>query len=332
MKMEDLEEGNESENSTDFEEGGDEEEEEDQSEEHEQVDESASVTEIGSSSRGSLLEEWQDGEEIDVEAQTPGSRGTLRESFSSDAEGKPQMMQFTAGSSSSKVPIAAEMELSKEMSQDSLNPKISEESATAATSTWYTFFSRMWPSKKKRKPRSDLDMEQLEQFRMITGMSKSEIISLRRSFLTYAEDLDNISREEFLAIPSVTMNPLRDRLLMLFGLQYEGGKPRISFRDFMEVMAVLNSPSALVDQKLRAAFQLQDMDDDGKISHSDLVRYLELVSKKPGEGQEFTLSDVADRVLEEGSSDPGQAFLSFADFSRIVLMVNDFGIRLRLNI
>eukprot|EP00953_Heterococcus_sp_UTEX-ZZ885_P024236 13261-Heterococcus_DN1.PRE.1 len=144
---------------------------------------------------------------------------------------------------------------------------------------------------------SDLDVERIEDLRMLTGctcamqtmksalvylfslncnalcvrqVSTRELHAVRCQFLKRVSDPERITKSEFVAIPSVANNPLQERLLVCFGLHAAGAK-QITFRDFLETLSTFNNPTAPVDLKMRAAFQLQDFDDDGEISKQDLI-------------------------------------------------------------
>ncbi|KAG5182190.1 hypothetical protein JKP88DRAFT_319337, partial [Tribonema minus] len=141
-----------------------------------------------------------------------------------------------------------------------------------------------------------------------------ELHSLRRRFLQHVSDRDYITRDEFAAIPSVNISPLRDRLMVCFGFHQLDWLP---FRDFAEAIAPFNNPSAPADQKLRVAFQLQDFDDDGELSATDVRCYLERIITIP-EGAEIDLEAVAARIIQEACTNPAQKAITQADFSRVM--------------
>ncbi|CAM9309220.1 unnamed protein product [Ectocarpus sp. 4 AP-2014] len=165
-----------------------------------------------------------------------------------------------------------------------------------------------------REPVSDLSIETLEELHMVTGFTYKELRLTRSHFLALVNEATFITREEFLEIPSVANNPLRERLLVCFGFD---SMDNLKFKEFVEILSIFNNPSAQRDQKLRMAFTLVDIDGDGQVSKNDLVRYLELITAAP-EGVKIDLNAVAARVIEEGVSAPGVSSLSLADFIKIM--------------
>ncbi|CAM9241240.1 unnamed protein product [Pylaiella littoralis] len=165
-----------------------------------------------------------------------------------------------------------------------------------------------------RDPESDLSTEMLEELHMVTGFTSKELRITRSHFLACVNHKSYITREEFLEIPSVANNPLRERLLVCFGFD---SMDNLRFEEFVEILSIFNNPSAQRDQKLRMAFTLVDIDGDGQVCKHDLVRYLELITAAP-EGVKVDLNAVAARVVEEGVSTPGAKSLSLADFIKIM--------------
>ena len=68
------------------------------------------------------------------------------------------------------------------------------------------------------------------------------------------------------------------------------------------------------------AFQMHDFDEDGKISHDDLLQYLKTVSDFGAElddDVEDKLAGVVERTMNEASSDPKKMFLTYDDFVKV---------------
>ncbi|KAH9073141.1 hypothetical protein Ae201684P_014958 [Aphanomyces euteiches] len=172
----------------------------------------------------------------------------------------------------------------------------------------------------------DLSLERLEELRMVTQLPIPDIQAIRRKFLTWSPQ-DDMTKDEFLAIPALAVNPLRCRL---FNLMEVSPRSTVDFQEFLVLMAGLTFHASR-DSKLRLSFKLQDMDGDGKVSKADLIAYIQLVADfgdlNP-EVVEKNLDVIASRTLEEASSDPSGEFLSFDDFARVVLATEDFETKL----
>ncbi len=67
-------------------------------------------------------------------------------------------------------------------------------------------------------------------------------------------------------------------MAIIFG--YSAEKPAISFKEFIAALAIFNS-SKLRDQKMKVAFRIQDMDDDGThsliLAHTHLLMRISLI-------------------------------------------------------
>jgi Ca2+-binding EF-hand superfamily protein len=107
-----------------------------------------------------------------------------------------------------------------------------------------------------------------------TGFSKGEILHLHARF----QELDNdgsgiISRKEFLAIPELTLNPLSDRIIHAF---YKGSENDLmDFRSFVKILARFrpigkddNDKHNKKMDKLRFAFSMYDLDNDGSLNQA----------------------------------------------------------------
>ena len=171
--------------------------------------------------------------------------------------------------------------------------------------------------------------EQLEEYRMLSGLEPEYICRLRDYFTDEVGSEDGVMTEEmFLEIPFVELNPLRDRLALCFGYEHhpDHSVTEMDFEMFLQGVALFNSHGKR-EEKLKVAFKMHDFDGDGQISKSDLMLYLERVAEDRVE--EVDKIDVIDEVFRESSSDSKGQFLSFQDFSR-VMAPTDFHIKLVL--
>nr|CAD7567426.1 unnamed protein product [Timema californicum] len=129
-------------------------------------------------------------------------------------------------------------------------------------------------------------------------------------------DCGTLSREDFLRIPELAINPLGDRIVHAFF--EEGASDRVNFRQFMQVLAHfrpikkgrdnrLNSR----EQKLKFAFKMYDLDNDEKISRDELLAILHMmVGANISEEQ---LTSIAERTILEADHN-GDQMISFEEF------------------
>lgn len=106
-----------------------------------------------------------------------------------------------------------------------------------------------------------------------------------------------LSREDFLRIPELAINPLGDRIVHAF---FEDGRSEVNFRQFMQVLAhfrpikknkenKLNSREQKLKCKfsvykkipsvtiLSVAFKMYDLDNDDKVSRDELLAILHMM-------------------------------------------------------
>ena len=150
------------------------------------------------------------------------------------------------------------------------------------------------------KEASDLTEEEVEELRMISSFTVKEIKRIRRKFLEFTDgEGDKIHKDEFLDIPTISINPLKHRLLVCFEFNKQG---LLSWKEFIAHLAIF-SYHGRRDQKLKVAFKIQDFNDDGKICKTDLYNYLRMVTDWEDDG---FISAVTVKPEEDGGeSRPG---------------------------
>eukprot|EP00884_Botryococcus_braunii_P014974 jgi/Botrbrau1/23478/Bobra.106_1s0030.1 len=96
--------------------------------------------------------------------------------------------------------------------------------------------------------------------------SQPEIEALYKRFRTLDRNQKGfLTREEFLAIPELSINPLHSRMAQMFD--------NINFTEFVLALVAF-SPKATPEDRFRLLFTVFDTDCDGIISPTDLVRML----------------------------------------------------------
>ncbi|XP_074055474.1 calcineurin B homologous protein 2 [Macrotis lagotis] len=180
--------------------------------------------------------------------------------------------------------------------------------------------------------RSHLEQEpELDSIEEETGFSRANLDRLHHRFR--ALDRNNkgyLNRMDLHSIKELDMNPLGDRIINSF---FPDGGQCVDFRGFVRVLAHFRpvkenrddnnphkpEPLNSRNNKLRFAFQLYDLDCDGKISKKEMLQVLRLmVGVQVTEEQ---LEIIADRTVQEADED-GDGAVSFLEFSKSLEKMN----------
>tara|TARA_B100000780_G_C21073799_1_gene432191 strand:+ start:190 stop:825 length:636 start_codon:yes stop_codon:yes gene_type:complete len=136
-----------------------------------------------------------------------------------------------------------------------------------------------------------LNESQIETFKMETAFDEITILKYYHVWKNYCEclaDLENkgiirgeleLTGEEFLNIPCFAISPLKKQFLRCVPSKNGSGNHtgNVDFPAFMRLMAITNGDARVAD-KLKFAFQMYDMDGDGKVEIEDLILYLTAVT------------------------------------------------------
>ncbi|KAK6635350.1 Ca2+-binding actin-bundling protein (actinin), alpha chain (EF-Hand protein superfamily) [Polyplax serrata] len=161
--------------------------------------------------------------------------------------------------------------------------------------------------------------EEIAQIQEETGFTPKQIERLYSRFTSLDRgESGTLSREDFLRIPELAINPLGDRIVHAFFEQ--GCSDRVNFLQFMQVLAHFrpikkNKDNRLNsrEQKLRFAFKMYDLDNDDKISRDELLAILHMmVGANISEEQ---LTSIAERTILEADKNCDQ-MISFEEFCR----------------
>ncbi|KAG1685290.1 Calcineurin B protein 1 [Nymphon striatum] len=164
-----------------------------------------------------------------------------------------------------------------------------------------------------------LQPDEINEIKLETGFSSSQIERLYSRY-TSLDKADNgtLSREDFLRIPELAINPLGDRIVHAFFTS--NLDDHINFRQFIRILShfrpirkdkEINLNSR--EDKLRFAFKMYDLDDDGKISREELLAVLHMmVGANISEEQ---LLSIVDRTIVECDHDRDD-MISFDEFTQ----------------
>ena len=163
-----------------------------------------------------------------------------------------------------------------------------------------------------------LQDEEIEEIQNETGFSRNQIIRLYSRFTSLDKSANGfLSREDFLRIPELAINPLGDRIVHSFF--QESNDETVNFRQFINVLARFRPTKVKTnknklntrEEKLKFAFRMYDLDGDDKISRDELLAVLHMmVGANISEEQ---LGSIADRTIHEADLD-GDKQISFDEF------------------
>ncbi|CAG9806353.1 unnamed protein product [Chironomus riparius] len=161
--------------------------------------------------------------------------------------------------------------------------------------------------------------EEIAQIQEETGFTPAQIERLYSRFTSLdRNDSGTLSREDFLRIPELAINPLCDRIVHSFFT--DSNDDRVNFRQFMQVLARFRTIKSSKEnklnsreEKLRFAFRMYDLDDDESISKDELLNILHMmVGANISQDQ---LMSIAERTIMEADQ-AGDGKITFDDFCK----------------
>lgn len=145
-----------------------------------------------------------------------------------------------------------------------------------------------------------------------TSFDKAEIDRLRKQFMKLDKDgSGTIEKNEFLAIPGISSNPLASRLMDVFD---EDGSGSIDFQEFITGLSAFSGKTSKID-KMKFAFKIYDIDRDGYIGNGELFIVMKMMVGK--NLQEEELQQIVDKTMMEADKD-GDGRLDFEEFKNAV--------------
>jgi len=188
-----------------------------------------------------------------------------------------------------------------------------------------------------------LTQENITQISSETGFTASQIERLWSRFTSLDKQQKGyLSREDFLRIPELAINPLGDRIVHAFfrdgassnsagsdavdsaeNGELPAGSEVVNFPDFVRVLAHFKPLKKTLEknklnsreEKLRFAFRMYDLDGDDRISKEELLAVLTMmVGANIGEEQ---LVSIAERTIMEADVDKDN-LISFEEFKKVL--------------
>lgn len=162
--------------------------------------------------------------------------------------------------------------------------------------------------------------EEIAQIQDETGFTPNQIERLYSRFTSLDRgDCGTLSREDFLRIPELAINPLGDRIVNAF-FEDTNSNDTVNFRQFMQVLARFRPIKKSKDnrlnsreQKLQFAFKMYDLDGDGKISKDELLAILHMMVGANISDEQLT--SIAERTIIEADQD-GDQMISLDEFCK----------------
>lgn len=141
-----------------------------------------------------------------------------------------------------------------------------------------------------------------------TSFDRDELDRLRKRFMKLDKDgSGTIDKQEFLAIPGISSNPLATRLMDVFD---EDGGGTIDFQEFITGLSAFSGKTSK-DEKLKFAFKIYDIDRDGYIGNGELFIVMKMMVGKNLKDEE--LQQIVDKTMMEYDKDNDQK-LSYEEF------------------
>ena len=195
---------------------------------------------------------------------------------------------------------------------------------------------------KKLREDCPLSDEELETFRMETGFTQREILRFYNLFKEYVAQLAEnpgskvkLTAEEFERIPCISISPLKSQFVKCIPSITGSGRHKgdIDFAAFLRLLAVTNGDSRTAD-RLRFAFNMYDLDGDGKVSVKDMIGFVTAVTDfaPQDRSEEARAKEMVENAVKQMFKELGRdEYLRLEDFAQ-TLVHTDFAHKYTLHL
>lgn len=170
-----------------------------------------------------------------------------------------------------------------------------------------------------------LEPEDILAVESATGFTHNQIDRLYSRFTSLdKQGKGSLSREDFLRIPELAINPLGDRIVHAFFHESRNGEEdKVDFMDFVRVLAHFRPIKKNIEknklnsrmEKLHFAFRMYDLDGDDKISKEELLAVLTMMVGANISTEQ--LISIAERTILEADLDKDD-LISFEEFAQVL--------------
>ncbi|KNC52890.1 calcineurin B [Thecamonas trahens ATCC 50062] len=159
---------------------------------------------------------------------------------------------------------------------------------------------------------STLTSHQVEELQLTTSFTEDELRLLAKGFKRLDANEDGqLSKEEFLLIPELQMNPLVSRVVDIFDTDND---QMVSFEEFITGLSLF-AMRGDESRKLQFAFKVYDMDGDGFISNGELFQVLKMMVGT--NLNDIQLQQIVDKTIMESDLD-GDGKISYEEFEHAI--------------
>ena len=164
--------------------------------------------------------------------------------------------------------------------------------------------------------------EGIEYLRMLTDLAPEEIVRLQGRFKEISNGEETMTKEAFMKIEAIARNPLKERIATLCGFDHDLVK--LTSDEFVVAIGQFNSPGKRED-KLKLAFRLHDLNDDGVITQNDLKEYITITTIESISTED--IQETINNVFKEFEPSTRRKGINIADF-QLVVGASDFHTKL----